>query len=59
MFGLGMGEVLVILVIGLVLFGGKRVGDLARTLGKTITEFRKEATSLADDLPLTPKSPSP
>jgi TatA/E family protein of Tat protein translocase len=56
MFGLGMGEVLLVLVIGLVLFGGKRLGDVARALGKGITEFRKEASALADELSLTPKS---
>jgi TatA/E family protein of Tat protein translocase len=49
MFGLGMAEVLVILAIGLVLFGN-RLPDLARSLGKTIVEFKKEANNLGEDL---------
>jgi TatA/E family protein of Tat protein translocase len=52
-----MGEVLLILVIGLVLFGGKHLGDVARSLGKGITEFRKEASGLADDLSPSAKAP--
>jgi TatA/E family protein of Tat protein translocase len=58
MFGLGVGEVLLILVIGLVLFGGKRLGDVARLLGRSLVEFKKEASGLADDLSPAPKPPS-
>lgn len=50
-FGLGMSEVLVLLAIGLLLFG-KRLPDLARTLGKTVTDVRKELGGLEDDLRL-------
>jgi sec-independent protein translocase protein TatA len=49
MFGLGMAEVLVILVIGLLLFGN-RLPDLARSLGKTLVEFKREVNGLQDDL---------
>jgi sec-independent protein translocase protein TatA len=49
MFGLGMAEVLVILAIGLVLFGNK-LPELARSLGKTIVEFKKEASGITEDL---------
>jgi sec-independent protein translocase protein TatA len=49
MFGLGMSEILVVLVIGLFLFGN-RLPELARSLGKTMAEFKKEANSLQDDL---------
>jgi sec-independent protein translocase protein TatA len=31
----------IILVLVLVLFGGKRIPDLARSLGKSISEFKK------------------
>ena len=44
MFGLGMAEVVVIFVIGLLLFGN-RLPSLARSLGKTLMEFRKELDS--------------
>ena len=49
MFNLGMTEVIVLLVIALLLFGN-RLPSLARWLGKTITEFRREASVLTDDL---------
>jgi sec-independent protein translocase protein TatA len=41
MFGLGHQELLIILVVVLVLFGAKRLPELARGLGKSVTEFRK------------------
>jgi sec-independent protein translocase protein TatA len=44
MFGLGMAEILVICVIGLLLFGNRLPG-VARSLGKSLMEFRKELNS--------------
>lgn len=41
MFGLGFGEVLVILVVALLVFGPERLPELARTLGKTMAELRR------------------
>ena len=41
MFNLGMGELIVILLIVLILFGASRVPEIARALGKAVTEFRK------------------
>jgi sec-independent protein translocase protein TatA len=41
MFGLGLPEILVILVIFFVLFGAKRLPQIGEGLGKTIRELRK------------------
>jgi len=46
MFGIGMTEMLVIAVIALVVLGPKRLPELARTLGRTLAEFRRSATDL-------------
>lgn len=41
MFGMGAQELMVILVIVLVLFGGSKLPDLAKSLGKSMKEFKK------------------
>jgi sec-independent protein translocase protein TatA len=41
MFGIGTQELLLILVVVLLLFGGKRVPEVARSLGKGMADFRK------------------
>ena len=41
MFGLGLPEILVILVIFFVLFGAKRLPQIGEGLGKTVKELRK------------------
>lgn len=41
MFGLGMPELLVILLIALLIFGAARLPQIGRALGKTIAEFKK------------------
>lgn len=41
MFGLGFGEIAVILVIALIVLGPNKLPELARSLGKGLREFRK------------------
>src|ERR1700682_5852857 len=45
MFGMGSQELLLILVIVLVLFGGSKLPDLAKSLGKSMKEFKKGIAS--------------
>jgi len=40
-FGIGLGEVLLILVLALIIWGPKRLPGIARTLGKTARTLRK------------------
>ena len=44
MFGLGLGELLVVLVIVLVLFN-RRLPDIGESLGKSIRKFRRALTA--------------
>jgi sec-independent protein translocase protein TatA len=53
MFGLGMQELLVILVIALIVVGPKKLPDIAKSLGRGLAEFKRTAdefqsTMLAD-----------
>ena len=41
MFGLGMGELLVILVIVIVIFGASKLPQLGKGLGEGISNFRE------------------
>ena len=56
MFGIGVQELLLILFIVLILFGAKRVPELAKSLGKALREFKKAAKDLEldDDKPEEP-----
>jgi sec-independent protein translocase protein TatB len=46
MFGLGMGEIVIILVLALVLLGPQKLPDAAKQLGKGLREFRKATEDL-------------
>ncbi len=48
MCGLGMPELIVILVIALVIFGGSRLPQLGEGLGKAIRGFKKGMTESSD-----------
>ena len=58
MFGLGTPELLVILAIAALIFGGKKLPELGSSLGKAVSSFKKgvddtkgETRDLIDDLP--------
>jgi TatA/E family protein of Tat protein translocase len=60
-FGLGFGELIVIFVVALLVFGPKRLPELARTLGKSMNEFRRASNDLRRSIMEadTPASPAP
>ncbi len=41
MFGLGMGEALILLAVVLLLFGGKKIPELGSSMGKALINFKK------------------
>ena len=47
---LGGSEVVLILFVILLLFGGKGIPNIARTLGKSIREFKDAASGLQKDI---------
>jgi sec-independent protein translocase protein TatB len=46
MFGIGAQELAIILVVALLVFGPKRLPELARTLGRGLAEFRRASSDL-------------
>lgn len=54
MFGLGIGELLVILVIVMIIFGAGKLPQIGEGLGRGIRSFRKEMQR-PDEIDITPK----
>jgi sec-independent protein translocase protein TatA len=60
MFGnLGGGELFLILIIVLVLFGPKKIPEIAQGIGKGMREFKKALKDVEDDISLTDKNETP
>ncbi|HIF94687.1 MAG TPA: twin-arginine translocase TatA/TatE family subunit [Myxococcales bacterium] len=52
MFGIGPMELMAILVVALLVFGPKRIPELARTMGRGLAEFRRASNDLRQSLAL-------
>jgi sec-independent protein translocase protein TatB len=50
MFGIGMQELLLILVIALIVLGPKKLPDVAKALGKAMNEFKRATSDLKESL---------
>ena len=48
-FGLGGGEIVLIFAVILLLFGAKKLPELARGLGKGINEFKKASNDVTEE----------
>ena len=49
LFGLGMQEIIVIALIVLLLFGGKKIPELMKGLGKGVKSFKDGMKEIEDD----------
>ena len=55
MFGIGMPELLIILVIILIIFGAGKLPQIGEGLGKGIRNFKKATTKEPDEIDVTTK----
>jgi sec-independent protein translocase protein TatB len=49
MFGIGTGEILLLLIIALIVLGPERMPKLARDLGRAVAEFRRTSDELRSE----------
>ncbi|MBD5252068.1 MAG: twin-arginine translocase TatA/TatE family subunit [Bacteroides sp.] len=55
--GLGMGEILVIALVVLLFFGGKKIPELMKGLGKGVRSFKDGMNGVADETTETKSAP--
>jgi TatA/E family protein of Tat protein translocase len=48
--GIGAMEMVLVAIIGLLLFGGKGLPDMARTVGKVVREFKKATANVENEV---------
>jgi len=51
MFGLGLQEILVILMVVLLIFGAGRLPEIGKALGRSLREFKKAMDGSSDQKP--------
>jgi TatA/E family protein of Tat protein translocase len=49
-WGFGTNELLIVLAVALLLFGGRKLPELARSLGRSINEFRRGIQDVGDEI---------
>ena len=58
MFGMGHWEILIIFVVILLIFGAKRIPEMAQGLGKGIREFRTAMRDVQEEIDINPPPPT-
>ncbi len=56
--GIGTWEILLIFLVALLLFGAKRIPEIAKGLGKGITEFKRAVKDVKDEIETSAEAPS-
>ena len=59
MFGIGAPELVLILIVGLIVFGPGKLPEMGRTLGKGLREFRKASNALTTAINTPDPPPAP
>jgi len=59
MFGLGMPELLLILVIALIIFGPRKLPEIGRAIGQSLREFKKASDELTSGIKESFEEPAP
>ncbi len=57
MFGLGPTELIIVFLVILLIFGAKRIPEIAQGLGKGITEFKKAAKDVTNEIETATNAP--
>lgn len=50
LFALGTGEIILIALVVLLIFGGKKIPELMRGLGKGVSQFKKGIKEIDEDI---------
>jgi sec-independent protein translocase protein TatA len=53
-FGIGIWELLILLIVLLLVFGAKRLPEMGRSLGKGMREFKEGVSGVEDSVKTTP-----
>jgi len=55
MFGIGMPEMLLILAVALIVIGPKKLPDLAKSLGRAFSEFKRATAEFKESIEIDPE----
>jgi sec-independent protein translocase protein TatA len=56
---IGFGEILIILVLALIIFGPRRLPEMGRTIGRSLREFRRATSEIRSEIEADLDEPPP